>query len=735
MGALLAALDAALLGSGRTALLGGEPGIGKTFLASALAAEAQSRGVPVWWGRAFEDGSAPAFWPWNTALRRWIGQAGHEQVAAAAGAFASELADVFPVLREAMRDLGPATERGGCDTARFRLFDLVRRFLAAAAEPAGLVVVLDDVHWADQPSLKLLELVAGDLADARVLVVATYRDTELRRDDLCSATLSRLAREPSTRRIEIGGLSPADCARWLGLLGGRRHEAPLAEALHRETNGNPLFVREFVHLLAREGDVAAAWDGTRVPQGVRDVVSLRLDRLGAECRATLAAAALLGDTIDAELLARLLDDARWADHLERALRERILVAGEAPGLYAFAHALMRRVLLDELTPTGRAAWHARIAAVLERHAAASQERTTELVRHLAAAGTSDALRKAVDYACRGAEQAARGLGWEEAVRLYEVALEVGKRSDALDAARAIEIELALARALRAAGDVPRARARCESVMAACRRRPNPEAFARAALIHAGPYAEWGRLEPSVRAVLEEAARAGAALDDALRARLYGRLAGDIVAVNERRQGARVYALCDEAAAAARRAGDDGALAIALTGIYYAAAMGMRREGDDVPLPTIEEILTVAEAGGEHAFAAAIRHARAMTMLALGAPDEFSAEIDGVATAAAASRAPEAVWLADALAALRATVQGRFAEAHEAIERARSFGSRMQLPNAVPVHTGQRVMWHAFQGRLAEMASEIDAFVEEHPGGSAWRPFRALARLAAGDAVA
>ena len=239
----------------------------------------------------------------------------------------------------------------------------------------------------------------------------------------------------------------------------------------------------------------------------------------------------------------------------------------------------------------------------------------------------------------------------------------------------------------------------------------------------------------MRAVLEEASRAALVLDDALRARLHGRLAGDLIAANEVAQGARVFALCDDAAAAARRAGADGALAIALAGTYYAAAMGMRPAPSGGAVPSSQEILETAEAGGEHECAAAIRYMRAVTLLAIGEPEAFSSEVDGLATAAAASRVPEALWLADALAALRATVQGRFGDARDAMERALATGRRMQLPNAVGVHASQRIMWHAFQGRLAEIAPEIEAFVDSHPGGAGWRPFRALARLARGDAVA
>ena len=207
-------------------------------------------------GRGWEDGSAPAFWPWNTALRRWIDQVGEGTAAAAAGAWSDDLARMFPVLREPSPGLTPS-ERWASDGARFRLFDLASRFLAAVAAPAGLVVVLDDVHWADRPSLKLLEFVAADLAGSGILVVATYRDTEVQREDPFFATLSRLAREPSTRRLLLGGLSPAHCARWVSLAGVQGDAEALGEALHRETNGNPFFLGEIVHLLATEDESAA----------------------------------------------------------------------------------------------------------------------------------------------------------------------------------------------------------------------------------------------------------------------------------------------------------------------------------------------------------------------------------------------------------------------------------------------------------------------------------------------
>jgi len=733
------ALDAALAGHTRVVLVGGEPGIGKTRLTSVVADDAAARGVPVWWGRGFEDGAAPAFWPWNTGLRRFIEQAGAGAIDAAAGPWGAELAHVFPVLCESLPELAPSPGSDS-DGARFQLFEIVSRFLAAVARPAGLVVVLDDLHWADQASLKLLEFVAAALGDARLLVLATFRDTEVERDDACFATVSRIGREPSARRLALGGLTREECARWLGLTTLAGEAAALAPALHRETNGNPFFVGEIVQLLA--GDDAAGATPQQIPHGARGVIARRLDRLGDEGRETLAVAALCGDPFDLGLVADVLG-VEPAGHLARALRAGIVAPHEASaGRWGFAHALIRRVLLDELEPAARAAWHARIATVLERRAAVADGVTTELVRHFAAAGTAEGLRKAFDYACQGGEQAARGLGFEEAARLYEFALDVGGRAGLIDARRRIELTLALARALRGAGDVPAARARCSEVVEACRRTIDPnglardaDALARAALVYAGPVPEFGRIEPAARAILEEAAKHGAALDDELRARLYARLAGDLIAANEIEQGARVFALCQDAAAAATRANAPGPLAVAHTGIYYAAAMGMRPAGDGPAIPTSREILAAAEAGREHEYAAAIRHARAATLFALNEPDEFARELAGLATAAAASHVPEALWLTDALAALRDTVQGRFPEARDAMERALATGRRMQLSNALGVHASQRITWHLFQGRLAEIRPEIERFVDEHPLGAGWRPVRALARLACGDTVA
>jgi len=730
---LRAALDAAVDGRGHVLLVAGEPGIGKTRLAEVLAADAARRDVPVLWGRGWEDGSAPAFWPWSSGLARWIERTGEDETLAAAGAFRAELGHVFPCLLDPAATPAPDSAFEG-DRARFRLFDIVRRFLADLAAPAGLVVVLDDCHWADAPSLRLLEFLATTLEGTRILVVATYRDTEVRREHPFAATLSRVVRERATRRLLLGGLSAEHCAQWLAASGVEGDLAPLGATLHRESNGNPLFLGELVRLIARERTLTP----DRLPHGIREVIGRRLSGLGEGCRELLAVAALLGDTIDARALAEVLDDPATPDRLARAAHERILLPVDgAPDRLRFAHALIRRAANDDLSPSERCAWHARIAAVLERRASATEVVTTELVHHFASAGDPASLRKAFGHARRGARQAARGLGFEEAVRLLEIALEVGRRTHALDAEEAIELELELAHALRGAGEIQAARARCAEVLMACRRTLRPAPLARAVLLHVGPTPQFGRVAPSERALLEEAYRGADGLDDALRARLCARLAGDIIAAKEPEQSERVLALCDQATQSAERAGDAGALAIALLCRRYASALRLRtRSGatlaPDLDVASAQQIIAAAEAAGEYESTAALRHIHAASALAIGEPVAFAAEVDALATAAAASNAPEALWLADALGGLRATLEGRFAEAQQLMDRAHATGRRLHLPNAHGQHLSQRIMLAFVRGRLADVADEIATFVASDPGGTGWQPMRALARLAQGD---
>jgi hypothetical protein len=739
---LRASLVSALAGSARLVLVGGEPGIGKTRLAATLAAEAGERGIPVWLGWGWQDGTAQAFWPWNAALRRGMERAGDEEVLAAAGPLVAELGAVFPVLGERMP--APAVRSPWeSDQARLRLFDAVSRFLAQVARRAGLVVVLDDAQWADLASLKLLEFVAADLPDARLLVIATYRDTEVRRGQPFFATLSRLARETVTRRLMVRGLSPEDCVRYVSLAGADGEAEPLGLQLHHETDGNAFLLGELVELLAGEGRLTMPWSRTSLPPSVREVVSQRLDGVD-EHRRVLPIAALLGEIFDREQVARVLATAgrgaaaAVAAVLDRAVRDRIVGEVEgAPGRFAFSHALVRHVLIDELDASAQAAWHACIADDLERTAGERRGAAAgEIVHHLVASGSTDGLRKAFVHARLGAEAAARRLGWEEAARLYTIALDAGERCGLLEVWEAIELELAEARALARSGDLTGARARCRDASVRCRSLDRPDLLAWVALLLADCSPNEGGVAPDARALLEEASRRREALADPLRATLCARLASDIVARDEVEQMDRAGRLSSEAVRAARAAGHAGALAAA-GGVARDARRlirGPMPAAEAEPLPSYAELAELAESAGELERAARLRHRSIVAHLAMGDGEAFWAEHEAFTALAASSRVPEALWLAAGIGAMRAFLEGRFDDGRRASEQALELARRMHLTRAEGAYLSQQIMGHALRGRLAEVRPALVESVTR-PEMMAWRPFLAIAHLAAGDTTA
>ncbi len=321
-----AALDAALAGDGRLVLVAGEPGIGKSALLGELAREAGDRGALVLAAVCWDGPAVPAYWPWTQLLR----------AAAAAGAQLGAAAEL--VSRPAV----PAAPALPAADARFRLSEAVVAALAGLAADRPLVVVVDDLQWADEPSLRLLEFAAAHLRYARVLLLGAYRDTEL-------------AAPPTDRGtvLPLTGLDPAGVAAVLTTLTGDRPDPDLVTRLHRRTGGNPFFVRE----LARLGDAAAAPPGT-----ARDALERRLARLSAPCAELVEVAAVGGPRIRPEVLALVLPAGHdVAALVEEAVRARVLVrTGDGP---RFAHDLFRETAAD--LPAARAVQvHARLGAAL-----------------------------------------------------------------------------------------------------------------------------------------------------------------------------------------------------------------------------------------------------------------------------------------------------------------------------------------------------------------------------------
>ncbi|MEA2428857.1 MAG: eukaryotic-like serine/threonine-protein kinase, partial [Thermoleophilaceae bacterium] len=302
---LRAGLEDALGGRGRLLLLVGEPGIGKTRTAQELVTYARLRGARVLIGRSHEAEAAPAYWPWVQMTRGFMSDSDATEAIEAMGQGAADIARVMPEVGEMLPGL-EAPHSLEPEQARFRFFDAVTTFLRNVAARKPLVLVLDDLHWADAPSLRLLQFLARELSDTSILVLGTYRDVELGRRHPLSQALADLSRQGLVDRVSLRGLSEAEVARFIEVTARIEPPRGLVRAIHEETEGNPFFVSEIVNLLAAEGELddpsgLDEWTVT-IPQGVREVLGRRLDRLSEERNRVLAIASVIGREFSVELL-------------------------------------------------------------------------------------------------------------------------------------------------------------------------------------------------------------------------------------------------------------------------------------------------------------------------------------------------------------------------------------------------------------------------------------------------
>ena len=367
MGELEACLHDAMAGQGRLVMLVGEPGIGKTRIAEELATQAETRGAQVLWGRCYEGEGAPPYWPWVQPIRSYLQQKGAEQLRSEMGPGAADIAEIVSEVRDKFTDLEPAPNLEP-EQARFRLFDSITSFLKRSAQHQPLVLILDDLHWADRSSLLLLEFVAREMRESNLMLLGTYRDVEVSRRHPLSQSLGTLIRERLFLRVQIGGLTQEDVGRFVEAAIGARPHPELVTAVHGRTEGNPLFVGEVVRLLGQQGmEESQDWD-ISIPEGVWDVIGRRLDRLSELCNQVLTTASVIGREFDFRLLDKLAGTSE--DQLLQVLEEasEAHVIEEMPGgkeRYQFSHGLIQQTLSEELLTSRRVRLHARIGEALE----------------------------------------------------------------------------------------------------------------------------------------------------------------------------------------------------------------------------------------------------------------------------------------------------------------------------------------------------------------------------------
>jgi predicted ATPase len=392
--------------------------------------------------------------------------------------------------------------------ARFRLFDAMTSCLRSAAADRGLVVVLDDLHWADQASLLLLGFVAGELADTRLLVIGTYRDVEVDRRHPLSGTLAELYRQPATSHLSLSGLDQGEVGRFIAGVTGTDPALDLVAAVHGQTEGNPFFVSELVRLLAAERRLEAG--GLRdagVPEGIRHVIGRRLNRLSDAANASLAAASVQGRDFDLDVVARATGTPAGdaLDDLEEAMEARLVVEVEGrPGRFRFAHALVHETLYEELPARERRRLHDRVgAALVELRGDDFEGYLAELAHHFSQAARPGQAEQAVAYTRQAGDRAMKVLAYEEAASHYQRALRALDLQPRPDEAERCDLLLALAEARMAAGEPDQARGLYQRAAESARRMGDGVRLARAGF---GPGREFtaGAVDELEVELLEEA---------------------------------------------------------------------------------------------------------------------------------------------------------------------------------------------------------------------------------------
>jgi class 3 adenylate cyclase len=708
-------------GQRQVVLIAGEPGIGKTRLATEAARAAHADGGVVLFGACDEDVALP-YRPFVEALRHYVTHASAAVLATHLCTHRGELARLVPELARRLPDL-PAPQAAEAETERFLLFEAVTGLLATASQESPIVLVLDDLHWAVAPELLLLKHLVRSAEPMRLLVIGTYRDTDLSRTHPLTAMLADLRKEGGVERVSLHGLD--DDAVEALVAAVTRHEldealVALARVVRRETEGNPFFMGEVVRHLIESGALfqergrwtyRGAIAELGIPEGVREVIGRRLGRLSEATSRVLGLAAVIGPRFDVALLATIAETSEDAvlDALEEATAAALVteVRG-SPDTFTFRHALIRTTLYEELSAPRRARLHQRVGEGLEALVQATPgARIEELAYHwLAATRTAD-VGKAIAYARQAADRALAGLAFEEAAAHFARALAVLEPRDVDGERLRCDLLLALADAQRRAGDTTYRETVAQAV-AAARALGDGERLALAALASARPggfLASFNLVDEGLISLYEEANGALGDADSLLRARMLGQLAVELTFATAPRE--RRDALSREAVEIARRLGDRTGLAQVLI---------LRLLAIHDPFTLAERLGLIAELGAlarelgssELAWHAALHGTCAL----LESGDIAGAEraVAEVERLAGELRQPFYTWFARLEQTAFALMRGA-PDAEAQVFATFELGMAGGQPDAPVALAGQLAILRHNQGRYAELADLVRANTE------------------------
>ncbi|HVA03834.1 MAG TPA: BTAD domain-containing putative transcriptional regulator [Acidimicrobiales bacterium] len=700
-----AARRKAVAGEQHLILITGEPGIGKTRLTAEIARECDSAGDLVLQGRWDEEPLCP-YQAFREALGRYALRTPEELVQSDAGSLIPVLARIVPEVLENRAGGPPA--RAEVDGDRYQVFDAVNRWVRAIAGRRRLVLVLDDMHWADRPSLLLLEYLLRSSTQASVLIVATYRQTDANVSGWFSESLAGIRRTTSVECIALRGLSAAETQELLESAIGRTlsdHEATGAANLQRHTGGNPFFLQEVVRDLREAGRSLEAWsvanaEELMLPERMRDVVRWRLRQLSAVCMRVLSAASALGDEFDIgtvcdaidcdeETLLLALDEARLAGVITESRREF--------DTHCFTHAVVRQALYHELGLSRRTRLHRELGKSLEIHFGPDARRhASELAHHYylgaSAGGVNDALR----YLRLAADDALQQVAYEAAADHLGRALELVTEYRASDIVERCQLLLAIGKACVKAGRNSEADTRFLDAFEGARGCGRADLLAEAALGYGGVLPAGSEPNEKARAILESALAGLPTQDGSPRALVLGRLAqwGHFDRPRAERQR-----LLDDAVDMARRLGDPETLAAVLRYQYWAM------DGPDEIDQQISVAIEIAGLGEKigdnevrlHGLKCEL-HAR----FELGDYEASRRVAADLCNLAAQIQQPEYLRLGYMWDSLVAGTEGRYGDAELNAAEAAAILERTEHPQLYALYIGLSLPWRWLQGRMEEL---------------------------------
>ena len=721
-------------GGREVVLLAGEAGVGKSTLAATAAGAAFDEGACVLFGHCEEDLASP-YQFFAEALDHLVKHSPPDQLESCVRPYGSDLSRLVPSVSTLLPGL-PATRATDADTERYLLFAAVAGVIADVSRSQPVVLVLDDLQWADRGSLLLLRHLAVAEQIPRALILATYRDSELMHAEALRDTLGALRRHTGVQRIELRGLNDNDVVSYFEAASGQPLDdkgLDLARAVYQETDGNPFFVGEVLRHLSESGaiyrDTQGHWvageglNDATLPDSVREVIGGRVVRLGKDAERVLSLAAVIGREFDLELLARAAEipEDDVLDFLDGAIGAALVRdLPDSPGRFQFTHSLIQHTLYQDLRATRRARAHRQVAQALEDlEGDASDRRVGQLARHWVAALQPTDLAKAIGYSRRAGDVALAALAPADAVRFYSQALELSAQSPASDPVLALDVTIGLGTALRQAGDL----AFRETLLGACRAAVelgDTDRLVAATLANdRGTFSTVSTIDAEKVEMLEASLHRLPA-DDVRRALVLATLCTELTVGSslERRQ-----ALADEALTIARKCGDDATVVRVINHVLLPLSVPHLL---DLSTARSVEALTLAESVGDPVLLCTAASGRRLIAGASGDMEEMDRCLELKGRLVTRLDLPFLHWVHTIQRVTRALIAGDPGLGEELAMRALQLGTDGGQPDAATAFGIQLIMVHLQRGTLGTLVPLIEQAIADNPGFPVFSAVLALA---------